>query len=239
MRNTTIAGAVFLIALAVTSTLSCNSFADFGKIHEGKIVYAIEYPKEEGQTSLVSLLPETMEMKFKDNNTVINISGFMKVFNLIYVSNFKTRTNYSLFRIMNQKMMYKADFSEYPFGYKTMQNLKLTYTDDTLTICGYKCKKILAECPEESAQPFELYYTNDINIKSPNTNTPYKSIDAVLMGFQVRLNNINMKMRAIEVVKEDVSDEEFKIPDDYQSVSRAELEEFVDSYMNVGPSTGR
>lgn len=233
MRNTIIAVVALLITL---TTISCNSIAEFGKINEGKIVYAIEYPKEEGQTSLVSLLPETMEMKFKGNNTVINITGFMKVFNLIYVSNYKTRTNYSLFRIMNQKMMYKADFSEYPFGYKSMHNIKLTYTDDTLTICGYKCKKILAYCPEASELPYELYYTNDISIKCPNTNTPYHNIDGVLLSFQVRLNNISMNMRAVEVVSEDVDDTEFFIPDDYQSVSREELEAFVDSYMK-GPSS--
>ena len=239
MRNTIIAGVALVIALTFLATISCKSLADFGKIHEGKIVYAIEYPKEEGQTSLVSLLPETMEMKFKNNNSVINITGFMKVFNLIYISNFKTRTNYSMFRIMNQKMMYKADFSEYPFGYKTMQDLKLTYTDDTLTICGYKCKKILAYCPEASPLPYELYYTNDIGIKSPNTNTPYRNIDGVLLSFQVRLNNISMKMRAVEVVSEDVDDAEFIIPDDYQSVSREELEAFVDSYMKGSSSSKR
>ena len=33
-----------------------------------KIIYSIEYPKEEEQSSLVTLLPETMELKFKEDS---------------------------------------------------------------------------------------------------------------------------------------------------------------------------
>ncbi len=225
-----IAGAMALVFLATLTVISCNSIGDFGKIHEGRIVYSIEYPKDKEQSSLVTLLPETMELKFKEDNTVININGFFAIFSLIYISDHNTHTNYSLLRVMNQKKMYKADTMEIPFGYEKMHNIQIKHTDDTLTICGYKCKKALAYCPEASDKPYELYYTNEIGIRNPNTNNPFRQLDGVLLGFQVRLSNISMNMKAIEIHEEKIDDSVFKIPDDYEIVSREQLEEFIDSF---------
>ena len=103
-----ITGAMALVVLTALTTISCDSINGFGKIHEGRIVYSIEYPKDKEQSSLVTLLPETMELKFKEDNTVININGFFAIFSLIYISDHNNHTNYSLLRVMNQKKMYKG-----------------------------------------------------------------------------------------------------------------------------------
>ncbi len=231
MRNTKIAVALALTALTVFAAISCNSLAHFGRITQGRIVYGIEYPKEEGQPILVTLLPPTMELKFKEDNTVININGFANMFNLKYITDSRTHTNYTLFRVMNQKLMYKADTTEKAFGYDKMNDLKLTYTDDTLTICGYKCHKAVAQCNEPGGESYDLYYTNEIAINRPNSNNPFKQLDGVLLGFQVRLHGISMVMRAIEITSEEIDISEFDIPNDFQQVTYTELEDFVHEYM--------
>lgn len=233
MRNRIIIATI--LAVTIAASTSCKSFSDFGKISEGRIVYSIEYPKDQEQSSLVTLLPETMELKFKDDNTVININGFFAIFSLIYISDHNTHTNYSLLRVMNQKKMYKADTMELPFGYERMQEINIEHTSDTLTICGYKCQKALAHCPDASTKPFELYYTNEIGIKNPNTNNPFRMVDGVLLGFQVRLSNISMNMRAIEIHEEKIDDSVFNVPDDYEIVSRQQLEDFIDSFTKSEP----
>ena len=230
MRKRIITSISLLVVLIILATTSCQTITNFGKITEGRIVYSIEYPKDAEQSSLVSLLPETMELKFKQDNTVININGFFAIFSLIYISDHNSHTNYSLLRIMNQKKMYKADTDAIPFGYEKMHDIKIEQTADTLTICGYKCKKALAYCPNASQTPYELYYTNEIGIKNPNTNNPFRQVDGVLLGFQVRLSGISMNMRAIEIHEEDVDDSVFNIPDDYEIVTREQLEEFIDSF---------
>ncbi|MBR4214393.1 MAG: hypothetical protein IKR94_03650 [Bacteroidales bacterium] len=231
MRNTKIAVALALTALTVFAAISCNSLSHFGRLTQGRIVYGIEYPKEEGQPILVTLLPPTMELKFKENNTVINITGFANMFNLKYITDSHTHTNYTLFRVMNQKLMYKADTTEKAFGYDQMNNLTLTYTDDTLTICGYKCHKAIAKGNEPDSESYDLYYTDEIAINRPNTNNPFKQLDGVLLGFQVRLHGISMIMRAIEIKSEEVDDSEFIIPTDFKQVTYSELQDFINDYM--------
>ncbi|MCQ2973546.1 MAG: DUF4412 domain-containing protein [Bacteroidales bacterium] len=224
----------FLVIIISVSILllncNCNTIDNFSKIKEGKIIYSIEYPKEEEQSSLVTLLPETMELKFKEDNTVINIKGFFAIFSLIYVSNHETHTNYSLLKIMNQKKMYKADTVDAPFGYEKMKDIEIEYTNDTLTICGFLCKKALAHSKTSKDNVYELYYTNEIGIKNPNTNNPFKQLNGVLLGFQVRLCGIRMNMKAIEISPEPVEDSAFNIPEGYDNLSREELEDFINSF---------
>ena len=127
--------------------------------------------------------------------------------------------------------MYKADTTEKAFGYDKMNDLKFTYTDDTLTICGYKCHKAVAQCNEPGGESYDLYYTNEIAINRPNSNNPFKQLDGVLLGFKVRLYGISMVMRAIEITSEEIDISEFDIPNDFQQVTYTELEDFVHEYM--------
>ena len=154
-----IAGALALVFLATLTVISCNSIGDFGKIHEGRIVYSIEYPKDKEQSSLVTLLPETMELKFKEDNTVININGFFAIFSLIYISDHNTHTNYSLLRVMNQKKMYKADTMEIPFGYEKMHNIQIKHTDDTLRLQMQKGTCLLSRGKRQALRTI-LYQRN-------------------------------------------------------------------------------
>lgn len=209
---------------------SCNNTFTEKKIDEGKIIFDIEYLDDEEDNYLIALLPSTMTLKFKDNNTISKIEGFFGAFRLVYISNLKEGKNYSLLRVMDQKYMYKADTVEQPFGYNQMLDISFKYLDDTTSIAGYFCNIAEAYCPAISDKPLMLYYTHDIDIASPNTNTPFKEIQGVLLGFQVRLSGINMKFIANEVVPEEIADEEFLIPDGYKIVSKKELEKVINSF---------
>lgn len=212
--------------------MSCNEIFTGGKISEGSIVYEITYLDDEEDNLLIALLPKTMTTKFKNNNTISIIEGFWGTFRLIYLSDFSTGQNYSILRILDKKYVYQFDTTQLPAGYDAMENIKIELTNDKTEIAGFTCKSALAHCPEISAEPLTIYYTNEIKISSPNTNNPFKEIDGVLMGFQVKLAGINMKFLAKEVIEEIVDEDEFVMPDDYKQVTKSELEDILVSFQS-------
>jgi hypothetical protein len=212
--------------------ISCNDIFSGGRINEGSIVYEITYLDDEQDNPLIALLPKTMTTKFKDNNTLSTIEGFFGTFKLIYLSNYNDGLNYSILRILDKKYVYQFDTSQVPAGYNDMNNIKIEKTDEKVEIAGFKCNTVKAVCPEISTEPLIIYYTEQIKILSPNSNNPFKEIQGVLMGFQVKIAGINMKFLAKEVIKEEIDDKEFVTPDGYNQVSKNELEEILKSFQS-------
>jgi len=222
----------FLAFIFVISSISCKNSIFSGRISEGTIIYEISYLDDEKDNPLISLLPKEMTIKFKDNNSISYIEGFFGTFKLIYLTNYTEGKNSSILRILDKKYIYTVDTSQVPAGYNDMENLTIEKTDETIEIIGYDCNIAKCICPAISKDEILIYYTYDIKIENPNTNNPFKEIDGVLMGFQVKLAGINMKFIAKEVIKEVVDDSEFVIPEGFTSVSKTELEEVLQSFQN-------
>jgi len=229
MNKSKISFYALLLIIGVLN-VTCNNSIFTGKIKEGTLVYEISYLDDESENPLISLLPKEMTIKFKNNNTISYIEGFFGTFKLMYITDYESGKNSSVLRILDKKYIYSADTSQLPAGYNDMENIKITKLDSTVNIIGYKCKVARCYCPAISKDDLMIYYTYDIKIKNPNSNNPFKDIDGVLMGFQVKLAGINMKFIAKEVIKEEVSDSEFVAPEGFKSVSKSELEEVLKSF---------
>lgn len=220
---------IFVFAVLYITISGCNGFPASSKVSEGKITYGIEFFNSDDNV-LVPLLPQKIEMKFKNNNSIIVINGFMGTFSLNYVTLLKKNKSYSMLRVFDKKFIYNGDTSSLSFGYSNMKNVRIEKTNDTATIAGYLCHKALAYCPDVSQNPFELFYTNDIRINRPNVNNPFKDLDGVLLGFQVILCGINMKFTALDVVSEKINDSIFEVPEGYTPISCAEMEDMINQY---------
>ena len=221
-----------LILLILTTTLffSCENILTGEQVDEGKILFKIEYLDDEKDNPLISLLPKEMTIIFKENNTVSHINGFFGTFKLTYITDSENKMNYSILRVMDKKYIYKVNDTEEPAGYNEMKDIRIEETEETDTIAGYLCHIAKAYCPQISDKPINLYYTYEINIKNPNANTPYKEIDGVLLGFQVKLTGINMKFVAEKVIEAEIDNSEFNIPKGYEPISKEEMEEILTSF---------
>jgi hypothetical protein len=82
-------------------------------------------------------------------------------------------------------------------------------------------------------EEFNVYYTNDIDIKHSNWFTPFHEIDGVLLEYQVRKYNYEMRLVARDVKREDIGDNEFEVPDGYINVGAAEMNEILEQYKNI------
>ncbi len=222
---------LFLLT-SLTLLTACKQSIFSGKIDEGTIVYEISYLDDEEDNPLISLLPKEMTIKFKNNSSISYIEGFFGTFKLVYLTDYKTATNSTILKVMDKKYIYSVDTAQLPAGYAEMENIELQKTEQRIEILGYDCKVAKFVCPAISDQELYVYYTDEIAIKSPNTNNPFRELDGVLMGFQVKLTGINMKFIAKEVIEEKIEDTEFELPEGYKQVSKKELEDILQSFQS-------
>ena len=128
------------ITLGLLVFFGCDSSIFKKGIDEGQITYNITYFQSDDENPLVSLLPTTMVIKFKDNSSIGIIEGWMGLFKSSYISNFKKKTNTSTFKVMDKKLAFETKFDEENFGFDPFPSLKIEHTTDEKMISGYKCK---------------------------------------------------------------------------------------------------
>jgi hypothetical protein len=218
------------VAVCVLLALSACGVGHSGKhISEGVITYKLDFPESENSSSLVTFLPKEMTMSFKDNSSVMQINGWGGSFGLTYFNDHKNKKNYAMLRIMFKTYICVSDLDVISFGYSKISDLEVSPTSDTLTICGYLCRRLKAES-KNANKKFEAWVTDDIELSHSNNSTPYKDVEGVLMRFDVLMCGIYMKMEATKVEDVKVPDEIFSVPDDAIYVTRQELEELIGSF---------
>ncbi|MCQ2252201.1 MAG: hypothetical protein MJZ61_01995 [Bacteroidales bacterium] len=217
---------IYSIIISIAVSVSGCSDGTGKRISEGTITYSIEYPKEDNSSPLISIFPKEMKMRFKDNNTAMEITGYAGSFGLKYITDFAEQKSYALMRIIFKKCMYESSSNEISFGYGKMKGIEITEHPDTMTVCGYLCNKATATIPGKDSE-FILWYTPNIEIENPNSNTPFNKVNGVLLKFELILQGIHMKLEAIDIDDHEVADEYFRVPDDYEKVSKEDLEKLI------------
>ena len=190
---------------------------------EGVIKYKIEYLNYSKDNVLHNVLPETMTVAFKDNNTRLKIEGFFGIFKFSQISNKEKKINATLLKLLDKKYKYTESIDSMATGFKKMNNLDYTDTEETKEIAGYTCNKIIVHRQDSVNKTYPIYSTDQIQIDSPNINTPYLEIDDVLLEFIISLNDIKMKIKAIDVTAKNISDKIFTIPNGYKSLSEKKM----------------
>jgi hypothetical protein len=220
-----------ILFLLIVLFNSCNLVNSSGKIDEGTISYDIVYLQDEKTNPIISILPTTMTFKFKDGYSLQKIEGWWSVFQMTGITDRNDDKRIATLKIMNDKYYFETNLKGQGFGFDEMNNLKVVPTDSEKIIAGYKCKCSNVFIGDSVKPIFSVYYTNDINLDNPNCNNPFGMINGVLMQFQMTFQKIPMILTAKKVVKEDISDDEFKIPTGYVKVSREKMQTVISNLM--------
>ena len=108
-----------------------------------------------------------------------------------------------------------------------MKNIRIEKTNETVRFKGFKCMKAIAHCNDSTNENFEILYTKDITIANPNANTPFSSIDGVMLKFNVKLPKYTVKVCAETIEQEKIPNEEFSTPSGYEQVSKRTIEDLI------------
>lgn len=217
-----------LLSMLLLAT-SCGQ-GGFGRpFREGIIEYSITYNDTIPPTFDPSLRPDRMVVKFSDHNTSNRIEGLSGAITFSLITNSEAKKSITLIKLLNKKLSYSEPLVEgqIPKAYANMPSMRFQFLDETEEFLGYTCKKALAWFCASQTEPFEILYTNEIDIKHPNKHTPFEPIDGVLLRFQMKMYNQHMLLEAQSARRSRVPDEEFEIPIEYEPVTFSTIEDVI------------
>jgi GLPGLI family protein len=207
--------------------LLLSSCGSAGKnISEGEIEY--EASAVDPNNPMAMVAPGKMFMKFKKDKFAAEMST-MGVFVTTFIADPKTKTLTQMVKVFEDKRACIETESEIA---QELEDYKLTFEyikDSTKLIAGYKCKLAIATKVNDPTQKFDVWYTEEIDVKSPNFSNPYGEIKGMLMEYRLEKFGLEMSFKATSVTEEKVPDETFVLPGYYKIITCKEMKDFFDS----------
>ena len=213
------------------AAVACESL-HFRNISEGVITFEVTYPGTDAGDLMAGILPNEMTLSFKDNKTAGKLNS-MGIFTTSLIAFPDSREVAQLVKIMNKKYVLMMDSSEVETLYSELPEMTIHFVDETKEIAGYKCKKAIVTFKDNIKEEFSIYYTNEIEIKNPNWCTPFHEIDGVLLEYQVRKYNIEMRLTAKSVIKSVIDDSTFEVPPDYNKITQEEMSNIFEDFKGI------
>lgn len=196
---------------------------------EGVMKYKIKYLQNESENPLISLMPSTLDMTFKNNSVLMEVEGWMGVFKSSFVKKGSGNKAINMLKMMGKKYYY---ISENGAGFMGMagSNIDISFTENTKTIIDFECKHGKGKINDNNVE-FDIYYTSQIGITNPNQFTPFEKVPGVLMEFYLEINGIQMQLEAIEINECEIDDKIFEIPEGYEEVDKSKIDEIFSSLL--------
>jgi len=221
----------FLLPALMIGVVGCDSLYQ-KNISEGVIEFEITYPETDAGDLMAGILPNEMTLKFKDNKTIGELSS-MGIFTTSIIAYPDNKEVAQLVKIMSKRYVLMLDSTEVKDLYSELPEMTIHFVDETKEIAGYTCKKATITFKNNIKEEFSVYYTNDIKIENSNWCTPFHEIDGVLLEYQVRKYNIEMRLTAKNVIKSVIDDSEFEIPPDYNRITQEEMSDIFEGFQAI------
>lgn len=225
-KLTLLAGACITIILAGCSmaTKSTNQM-------EGRIVYDVTFPYE-SNTIMMDLFPKEMVFHFKGNLMHGEVKSSYEMLTSDFVVDNNNMTVVHMLKNMGERYALNLQGDEVATWLKQYPAMRMESTSETVNIAGYVCNKTLAHFPNDSLPVIELYHTKGLGIDGRNWWNQYNGIDGFLLGYDVEQYGKRMRIRAREVHFEQISDDQFKVPEKYKQVTMEEMSQELLSVVN-------
>lgn len=219
----------FIAVIFAVTFYSCLSKG--GKyIDQGEIYYNIEYsgsiesmPRE--------ILPKNLVVSFKDDKILFEMISPIGNSGILNLSNPDKDIYDTYFSLLTIKKYYAAKKGEMYPGFEAMEGMELRKTAKTAVICGFNCKNAEVTFPADRAKIFDVWYTNEIDVKNPNASSPFNEIEGVMMGFFFLIGHSELRFDAETVYKKDIPDQTFERREKFVKVSREDIIKFINKML--------
>jgi hypothetical protein len=217
-----------ILLLTITFLVSCSEQSHSGQLSEGIIEYKVEYISDSAKALATQMLPKTMTLKFNHNLSVNRIAGFFGFFEIANYADAKRGTNSTCLKILDNKYSYSSKEEEPLCCFDPFDGMIIVFHEgETKQIAGYNCLRATAHFDNNKHKDFDIYYTQEINVKSPNSNNPFHDIHGVLMHFSLKMKNLNMVITADAVKPATFKPSEFDMPKGYKPITKQKMEEYL------------
>ena len=208
----------------------CSSSGINTKVDQGTIIFDIAYTNNSGRSFPIQLLPKTIELKFNRNYASYTIEDRVGLFSICNILNLSTRKNITLIKVFDKKYVYQGLKHETPIFFKNSEPYDVKFLSDTQRLAGILCKKATIT-DKELSKSYDVLYSSNIHIDDLNANTPYSKIKGLLLHFGIQMKNLDMKLTAKKINQQEIKDQEFQIPDGYKLISKAQMEEIINTLL--------
>jgi hypothetical protein len=201
-------------------------------INQGEIHYNIDYigsfgpmPKE--------VLPKNLIVSFKHDKILFEMISSFGNSGILNLSNPEKGIFDTYFSLFTLKYFYAVQPGEEFPGFEAMDGMVIKKTSRTSIICGFDCKNAEVTFPGRNDKIYQIWYTNEIDVKNPNTATPYSQIDGVLMSFFFILGPAELHFEAETIYKKEIPDQTFERRNKFVRISRAEIDKFINKMISL------
>ena len=111
-----------------------------------------------------------------------------------------------------------------------MGDMEIQETNETRVIAGLTCKRAIATLPSNN-ESFDIYYTQDIDLRHPNLNNPYKKVDGVLVQFELQLLNLKMEFLAEKFIRQTSRQSRMVFPASTTEITRDQMTQILNKLM--------
>jgi hypothetical protein len=221
------------LLIAVIIAITGYSCRDKGEkdIKQGEIHYTIEYSGNMG--SFKEIMPKNLIVSFKDDKILFDISAPIGNSGILNLSNPEKGIYDTYISLFTWRYYYAAKQGEDPPGFEAMKGMVIRKSSKTSRICGFNCKCADVTFPDDRDRIYEVWYTNEIDVKNPNIANPFSEIDGVLMSFFFFMGDAEMRFDAETVYKKELPDKTFERKEKYQRISREEIEQFINKLISI------
>jgi hypothetical protein len=201
-------------------------------INQGEIHYNIDYIGSFGPMPR-EVMPKNLVVAFKHDKILFEMISSFGNSGILNLSNPEKGIFDTYFSLFTLKYFYAVQPGEQFPGFDAMEGIEIRKTTKTAVICGFNCKNAEVTIPSKKDMVFEIWYTNEIDVKNPNTATPFSDIDGVLMSFFFLLGPAELHFNAETVYKKEIPDETFERREKFTRVSRSEIDKFINKMISL------
>jgi hypothetical protein len=187
-----------------TVILGCNSHTFGGQRNEGRIIYDIEYDKDDIDPLALSMLPSEAEFYFTKNKSVFILASPGSIFKFSMIADNKNKIVTQQLKILSKKV--KAIFNDRDvFYYQDHRGFTLLETNYSDTIAGFNGDVSIIIFDDINEREFPIVHTNEIEIRDPNWYNLYKEIPSVLLQYEYMQfgKKFILRARSVEFIKVD------------------------------------
>lgn len=211
-----------MILLLSASAVNCQS------MFTGRITYEISYPGSAIDYATRQQLPD--EIEIVANDELVRTEMEAGELHQVKITNSEDKSVTTILEILREEYVIRKSHDEVKESIRELPEPKITYTDETKEILGYECKKAEAVVYDQfgDEQVIEIYYTEEIKGEPFNFDLPYNEIPGLMLEYEVRAGNLNMRYEATEIKSRwgiFISSRNFRVPSDAAEITFEELQD--------------
>ena len=191
---------------------------------EGTISYDVTYPKMDKKNFMFEFMPKKMELIFKDDKYITNLSAGMGLYKTSFLVDKNERKFSQLVKMIDKKFILTLKDEKIEESLANLPTFTVKNTTETKIILDYICKKSIITIDNDKNEEFIVYHTDAINIETPNWCNQFKGINGVMLEYQYEKYNVCMRFSATNIDFKKIDESEFKIDDKYVALSEADLD---------------